>query len=290
MSANHAHGQVLTWGLLLNATFTVVEFLVGIATGSLALIADAAHNATDTLSLLIALAGEAVGKRRASKNRTYGYGRVTIMSAFINAMLLVAVSAYIFVEAYQRLQHPEPVAGGVVASVAVLGLIINGSIASLFAKEKSDLNLRAAYLHMLSDALASLGALVAGLLVLLTGSPLADPLISALIGLLVLRGAFEILYRTLNVFLEGVPEGVDTLKVAAAIETVPEVRGIHDLHIWALSSRDAALSCHIVLNVQTLEQAAPVVAEVKAQLEKHFGISHATIESELVHCEPEPNA
>lgn len=291
MSGNHEVpknlDRKLQIGLVLNTGFTLIEFIAGFLSGSLALISDAGHNLTDSLTLLISLIANKIAKREANTDHTYGYGRATILAALINGLILFLLAIYIFYEAFQRLQSPHPVEGGVVAVVAFIGLCINLGIALLFRSSKSDLNIRSAYINMLFDALASVGALIAGLLVMFTGMTIFDSLISIVIGIFLLRGSWSVVRDAVHVLLEGVPEGLDISKVKLAVIDTPNVKNVDDLHIWAISSHSAAMSCHIVIEKCTLEESMKAVREIKDMLKEKFHIEHATIETELVDCPPD---
>lgn len=273
-------------GLVLNTGFTIFEFGVGMFAGSLALVSDAAHNLTDSLALLISFSANKIAKREANSEHSYGYGRATILAALINATILIVLAFYIFYEAFLRIQHPEPVKGGLVAIVAFVGMIINGSIALLFRGNKADLNIRSAYLNMLFDTLASLGALIAGIVIVFTHQTIIDPIISIFIGIMLLFSAKNVVRDALHILLEGVPEGVDAEKVKEVIKNTPKVKAVDDLHIWAISSQYAALSCHVVIEDCDLEKSTKLVKQIKEELHQKFNIQHATIETELVECPP----
>ncbi len=291
MSENHSVPEKLDRklkiGLVLNTGFTIVEFIAGIMSGSLALISDAGHNLTDSLTLLISFLANKIAQRKANVDHTYGYGRATILAALINGLILFLLAIYIFYEAYQRLLTPHPVEGGVVVIVAFIGLCINLSIALLFRSEKKDLNIRSAYINMLFDALASVGALIAGVLILITGMSIFDSVISVVIGVFLLRGSWSVVKDAIHVLLEGAPEGLDMEKVKQIILDTPNVKNADDLHAWAISSHDAALSCHITIEKCTLEESIRVVKGIKEKLKNEFHIDHATIETELIDCPPE---
>lgn len=291
MSENHEVPEnldnKLKLGLVLNSGFTVVEFIAGTLSGSLALISDAGHNLTDSLTLLISYIANKIAKRKANVEHTYGYGRATILAALINGFILFLLAIYIFYEAYHRFQNPRPVEGGVVMIVAFIGICINTSIALLFRSNKNDLNIRSAYVNMLFDALASFGALLAGLLIILTKQPIFDSLISIIIGLFLLRGSWSVVRAAMHVLLEGVPEGIDVGKVKETIFKSQSVKNVDDLHIWALSSQQAALSCHVIIEDRGVEESTKIVKQIKEMLHDKFHIEHATIETELVECPPE---
>ncbi len=274
-------------GIVLNTGFTIFEFSIGIMSGSLALISDAGHNLTDSLSLLISYFGNRVAKKDANEEHTYGYGRATILTALLNAVILLSLSIFIFYEAYQRILNPEPVQGILVALVAFVGICVNGAIAFIFYKEQSDLNLKSAYINMLFDALASVGALIAGILIIFTKMTIFDPIASIIIGLFVLRAGWSVVRDAVHVLLEGVPSGVNMEKVKEAIiENNRLIKTVDDLHIWAISSQYAALSCHIVIEECDLGKSMQIVEEIKKTLKENFHIEHATIETELVECLP----
>lgn len=290
MSGNHSIpanlGNKLKLGLFLNTGFTIFEFTVGIFSGSLALTSDAGHNLTDSLSLLIAFFAQKIASREVNLNHSYGYGRATILAALLNGLILVLLAFYIFYEAWRRIMQTEPVQGDIVMAVAFVGILINGSIALLFRKNTGDLNIRGAYINMFYDTLASVGALLAGFLIIVTKLSVFDSLISILIGTLLLRSSWSVVREAMHVLLEGVPEGTDLAKVKTAILNVPKIKNVDDLHIWAISSHLAALSCHIVIEDCDLEESTRIVKSVKEGLRNTFNIEHATIETELTECPP----
>jgi len=271
----------LKLGFVLNTGFTVLEFVVGFFSGSLALISDAAHNLTDSLSLLVSFLATKVAKKGANSNKTFGYGRATVLAALINSLILLGLAVYIFIEAYQRFQDPQPVEGGLVVIVAIAGIAINGTIAYLFYKSRGDLNIRSAFLNMALDALASVGALVAGIVIMLTNSTFIDPLISVLIGCLLLYGGWSVIKSALHLLFEGVPEGTDIPAIQKSILAIPGVKAMDDLHIWALSTNSAALSCHLVIGDSSLKESIRLKEQVKTMLATTYHIDHATIEIEL---------
>lgn len=271
----------LKLGFILNSGFTILEFFIGIISGSLALVSDAAHNLTDSLSLLVSYFATKVAKRQASEDKTYGYGRATVLAAVINSLILLGLAVFIFSEAFKRFQDPQPVEGGLVMIVAFVGIVINGSIAYLFFKSRGDLNIRSAFLNMALDALASVGALVAGFIILLTGNTLADPIISVIIGCMLLYSGWSVIKTALHLLFEGVPEGTDIYAIREAVLAVPGVKSMDDLHIWALSTTSAAFSCHLVIDDCSLQESVLLKNNVKRMLSEKFSIEHATIEIEL---------
>jgi len=287
MSGAHSHkvpenlDSKLKLGLLLNTGFTVFEFALGFLSGSLALISDAAHNLTDSMSLAISYTANKIADRDGNVEKTYGYGRATILAALINTLILFGLAFYIFYEAYQRILYPEPVVGKLVAMVALVGIIINGSVAALFYKSRGDLNMKSAFLSMFFDMLASVGALIAGLIIMFTDLTIVDPLMSILIGLMLIMSAWGVGKEAIHILLDGVPEGIDVQKVKEAILNVSGVHALDDLHVWALSTRKAALSCHLVIQDCRLEEGVGLVSVVKKMLHDNFRIDHVTIETQL---------
>ncbi len=289
MSGTHESSNLdtkLKLGIFLNTLFTIFEFVVGLSSGSLALISDAGHNLTDSLTLLITFFAQKIAKREANADHSYGYGRATILAALLNGIILVLLGFYIFYEAYKRFMNPVAVEGQLVVIVAFVGMLINASVALLFRKDKDDLNIRSAYTNMFFDALASVGAMIAGFLIILTKMPIFDALISVLIGCLLLKSSWSVVRDAQHVLLEGVPEGIDTQKVKELILKKPLIKAVDDLHIWAISSRYAALSCHIVIDDCDLEKCPEIIKGIKKELKETFNIQHATIETELVECPP----
>lgn len=285
MSGKHDHSEApFGLGLVLNSSFTVFEFIVGIATGSLALIADATHNLTDSLTLVISYIAQRIGKKLPTRAKTYGYGRATIVAALLNAGILVAVAAFIAYEAIQRFSEPHPVEGAVVAGVAFVGILINGFIAWRFSKQKNDLNARSAYTNMLYDTLSSVGALIAGLVMIVTGWSGLDAIIGLLIAGMLLFATFKIIAEALHVLLEGVPPGTDLALIENKLSKIRQVKDIDDLHVWAISSEYIALSCHLIIDERDLKDSRHIVEEAKQMLTEQLGIGHSTIEIELKDC------
>lgn len=288
-SSNTGIDNKLKVGLFLNTGFTIFEFAVGIFSGSLALLSDAGHNLTDSLSLLIVFFAQKIAKREANVDHSYGYGRATILAAFVNGLILVLLALYIFYEAWGRIMQPEHVAGSLVAGVAFVGIVVNTSIALLFRKDQDSMHIKSAYINMFFDALASVGALLAGVLIILTKQTIFDSLISILIGILLLRSSWEVVRDAMHVLLEGVPSGINTKKVNGVILGNSLVKHVDDLHIWAISSQYAALSCHVVIEDCDLEKSTQLVKEIKQELQSKCNIEHATIETELKECPPDNN-
>lgn len=271
----------IKFGLVLNSLFTVIEFGFGIATGSLALVADATHNLTDTFTLTVSYIANRVAKREANDRKTFGYGRATILAALLNGTVMLAVAAFIVYEAIQRLGNPQPIEGGVVAAVAFVGILVNGSIAYVLSKHRKDLNMRSAFIDMTFDALSSLGAVIAGLVILLTGIEWIDSVVGLVIAGLLVYNTFKILREAVQILLEGTPVDVDIMAITQAINDTDKVQSVDDMHIWAIRSGYNALSCHIAIDESELKNSRIIVEAVKATLRQDYDIPHATIEVEL---------
>jgi cobalt-zinc-cadmium efflux system protein len=249
------------------------------------LLSDAGHNFTDALALLLAWFGFVLQSRPADENKTYGYQRAGVLSAFVNALTLVALSVWIFYESVLRLRNPEPVREGVMMAVAALGLVLNAGIMwALRVARRHDLNVRSAFVHMLGDALGS-AAIVAGAAVIrVTGWRQIDPALSILIGILIVWTAWDIIRESLNILLEGLPRGLHLHDVAAAMGATEGVLDVHDLHIWNLGSNTRALSCHVLIADVPLSASDAVLRRLNVMLAGRFQIDHTTVQFETVGC------
>ena len=271
-----------------NASFLVAEIAGGLAFGSLALLADAGHMASDVFGLGLALAAQHLSQRPASARHTYGLQRAEVIGALANAVILLVTVTWIAVEAVRRLQDPSGVEGGGLLLVASLGLAVNvGSAIALRRAGGTSLNLRGALLHMAADAVGSIGAIGAGLAVVLWGAQWFDPVASIAIAALVVWSALDLLRATVRVLLEGAPRGLDAGRVERALAEADSVEGVHHLHLWSLASDVPALSAHVVLEGDlSLHEAQARGDELKEMLRRRFGIDHATLELECHACEP----
>ncbi|MEI2696217.1 MAG: cation diffusion facilitator family transporter [Saprospiraceae bacterium] len=275
----------LKLGILLNTAFTIIQFAIGFISGSLAIISDAGHNLTDSLSLVISFFAQKISDRKSTPDKTFGYGRATIISALINSVILIALAIYIFYEAYTRFQHPQEVSGSLIALVSFIGILVNGGIALMFRNSTKDLNMRSAFLSMAFDTLASVGALVAGIIIYFTHFFIIDVIVSIIIGLMLLLSAWGVLKDALHILFEGTPRGLDFEKIKKDIfDAFPEITNVDDLHIWSISSNKTALSCHITIENSDINKSVEIVKEVKKILHDRFEIEHSTIEIELDPC------
>jgi len=245
----------LRQALLLTGIILVVELVGGILSGSLALMSDAGHVTTDVLALGLAWYAVEQTKRPADKARTFGYHRAGILAATVNGATLIVLVFVIAYEAVQRFAHPQPVQGGIVIVSALVGVAVNGYIASNFRGRGSNLNVRAAVLHAVGDMIASIGVIIAGAIILLTGWTFIDPIVSIFIAALIGWNAFRIVLETVNILLEGTPRGLDVMAVRNAITSVDGVLSAHDVHVWCISSEHTAMSCHVVVGEHPLAAA-----------------------------------
>lgn len=291
MSHHHQHHGTSVSRKLLIATvatglFVVIETIVGFRSNSLALVGDAVHNFTDALALVLALAAVRFERRPPTTSKSYGYHRASVLAAFINAGTLAAFTIYIFVEAFQRLRRPESVNSLAMLVTAVVALVLNAAITiSLRPDGEKDLNVRAAMLHMLGDAVSSGAIVVAGILIRSTGSALWDPAASILIGIGILWSSWGVLREAVNLLLEGTPSGIDPDEVTRSIAAIDGVFGVHHLHIWALAPSRPALSCHLMVGDVPVRSAQALLDQVNALLSHQFQIAHSTIQFEFANCE-----
>lgn len=284
MSHTHDHSasnNSLIFGIILNGAYTVVGFVFGLLTGSLALITDAIHNLTDNVTLGISYAANRIAARQANSRKTFGYGRATILAAVINASFLIGIALFIVNEAVQRLQNPIEVEGSIIAAVAFGGIVVNATVAYTLSKNRQDLNMRSAFIDQLFDTLSSLGAMLAGLIIMFTGIQFIDTVIALIVVVLLLYNTIKILKEAANILLEGVPDDVDINRIQAAITSIDKVNEVDDMHIWAIRSGYNALSCHVVIDEQELKSSRAIVETIKETLRNEHGIRHATIEIEL---------
>jgi cobalt-zinc-cadmium efflux system protein len=272
-------GAAFAIGIGLNAAFVVVEALFGYAGNSVALIADAGHNLSDVLALVVAWLADHLSRRAPSARFTYGLRGSSILAALFNAIVLLVAVGAIGWEAMLRLFNPEPVASTIVIVVAGIGIVVNGVTAWLFASGRdSDLNIRGAYLHMASDALVSAGVVAAGLVIAATGWMWLDPLTSLAVGVLIIAGTWGLLRDSVAMSLDAMPAGIDPDAVRRFLEARPGVTEMHDLHIWSMSTKEIALTCHLVIPGERPDDG--FLRELGHDLKHRFGIGHSTVQIE----------
>ncbi|HUN88499.1 MAG TPA: cation diffusion facilitator family transporter [Terriglobales bacterium] len=289
MSGHHHHHvdsiRVLRISLVLTLAYIGLLIVVGIRAHSLALLSEAGHNVSDFLALLLSLAALFIQRRPPSATKTFGYDRAGVLAAFLNALGLVAVAFFIFVEAGKRLYAPVAVHAREMIWVGVAGVVLNGIVAALlFAESRGDLNIRSAFLHMFGDTLSTAAVISGAWVILRTGQTWIDPALSFGIGALILWSSYGIVRETLNILLEGAPQGIDVSQVATAVAGVPGVNDVHDLHIWSIGSRTHALACHIAIADIPPSESETILREVKERLRVRFRINHTTIQFEHVTC------
>ena len=284
MSHGHSHqirnyNRAFAIGVMLNVIFVAIEAGYGVAAGALALIADAGHNLSDVLSLLIAWGAALLATKPATEKRTYGFRKVTIMASLASAILLLIALGGITWEAIGRLFDPKPVEGMTVVVVAAIGVVINTTTALLFISgQKHDLNIRGAFLHMAADAGVSFGVVVAGIIIVVTGWLLIDPLIGLFIVAVILVGTWSLLRDSMNLAIDSVPKGIDMAGIKRYLTSLENVSQIHDLHVWPMSTTEVALSVHLIIVDDSLDNS--LLPELQQQLHDRFSIDHSTIQVE----------
>lgn len=282
-SHDHSHaqtyGKAFAIGIGLNVAYVIVEVAYGLMIDSSALLADAGHNTSDVFSLVFAWFAMAIAQKRPDKKFTYGLRRSTILVSILNALLLFGAAGMIGWEAYQKILEPVEVAGTQMMIVAGIGILINAATALLFMKgQKEDLNIKGAFLHMAADAGVSLGVVISGLLIYVTGAMWIDPVTSFLILIVIVYGTWGLFIDSINLALDAVPKDIDFEEVKSFLEGHEEIESIHDLHIWAMSTTENVLSVHIVLKSGKTDE---FLKEIKEKLRDHFNIHHSTIQVEV---------
>jgi cobalt-zinc-cadmium efflux system protein len=281
---HHGHGppnynRAFIIGITLNIGFVIVEGLFSFLNNSLALLADAGHNLSDVLGLLLAFGASWLTRRRPTKRYTYGLRRSSILAGLLNASFLLVAMSAIAIEAIRRFSHPTPVSGKTVIGVALVGILINGVTAVMFMSGKErDLNIQAAFLHMTADALVSAGVALAGIAIVTTGWLWFDPVVSLIIVAVIVVGTWNLLRESVNLALDAVPEGIDPLAVRTYLSELPRVVEVHDLHIWAMSTTETALTAHLVM--LTGNPGDAFLSRIAMELHDKFGIEHTTIQVE----------
>ncbi len=283
---NHGTGKVLVYSTVATILFVLIEFGAGIQAHSLALLSDAGHNVTDALALLLALFGVYLQSKPADDIKTYGYHRGGVLAAFLNALTLIVFSFYLLYESYQRILKPEIVHESTMIIVAGLGILVNLGI--LIALKRSgdshDLNIRAAAVHMLGDALSSVAIVIGAVAIHYTGWLLIDPILSILIGVMIIWSAIDVTRESLNILLEGLPRGLELKSVTGAMRSVDGVVDVHDLHIWSLGSSAHALSCHVLIEDVPPSESDCILKSINCLLSDKFHIHHSTIQFEHARC------
>lgn len=283
---DHTHGankKVLLLSFIIITGYMVVEAIGGFLTNSLALLSDAGHMLSDSISLGIAMLAFMFGEKAASYSKTYGYKRFEILAAVLNGITLIGIALFIFYEAIERFTNPPEVATTGMLIISTIGLFVNILVAWIMMRgsdTKDNLNMRGAFLHVLSDMLGSVGAIVAALLIMFFGWGWADPLASVIVALLVVRSGYHVTKASIHVLMEGTPSNVDVQEIIQLIEQTDGIESIHDLHIWTITSGTNALSCHAVVNDQLkIAESEHILRKIEHNLQ-HKGIKHVTIQLE----------
>ncbi len=290
--ADHSHhrpmsvSSKLRLGIILTSFILVVEVVGGLLSNSLALLSDAGHVFADVIALSLSWYGVKQAERPASSRMTFGYHRVGVIIALFNGASILAIVGVIFYEAYHRWQQPPEVNGPIMLTAALVGLGVNVFIAFWLRKEQSsNLNVRSAFWHVLGDALASIGVIIGAVIIMLTGWLVVDPLISVLIGLIIMLAAWRILKEGLKVLLEATPHQVDITRMIDALKEIPGVKGVHDVHVWSISPELHAMSCHVLIHDQPMSQAAEIRTEIEKVLRRQFDIEHSALQMECRECD-----
>ncbi|NPV58799.1 MAG: cation transporter [Actinobacteria bacterium] len=291
MSSVHHHGfqpgRRLAAALAANTAFLVFEVVFGLVAGSMALLGDAGHNFSDSFALVLSLIAARAMTKPKTEGKTFGYHRMGIIVAFVNSLFVTGICFFLAYGAIRRFIDPVEVRGSVVIAVAGVGFLVNGSVALLLRAGRDDLNLRSAFLHLLTDALVSLGVVVSGVVVLLTGWAFVDPAITLGIALLIMVSAFQIMRESIHILMESVPLGVDYRDILSDISGTPGVAGVHDLHIWEIGSHLYSLSAHIVVEDTRVSELRETIAGLKEMLRRDHNVVHVTLEAETEACLPD---
>ena len=283
---DHTHGankKTLSIAFIIITVYMIVEVIGGILTNSLALLSDAGHMLSDAISLAIALIAFRLGEKVANDKKTFGYKRFEVLAAVINGVTLIAIALFIFYEAIQRFITPPEVASTGMLMISIVGLLVNIFVAWIMMRggdTKENLNLRAAYLHVISDMLGSVAAIVAAILIMIFNWGWADPLASVIVAILVFISGIKVTKSAIHVLMEGTPSNIDLNEIIKTIENTPGVKSIHDLHVWSITSGQNALSCHVVVDGNLkLQDCQKILQIIEHELE-HKGINHVTIQIE----------
>jgi cobalt-zinc-cadmium efflux system protein len=282
---NRKMKRVLQLSMALTAAYVVATFLFGLRAHSLALISEAGHNISDLLAILLSLAAVYFQSRPATDQKTFGYQRAGVLAAFVNALTLIVLAAWIAFSAIHRLYAPVTVQPRLMMYVAAAGVLMNGAIAGLLWKFSGDVNIRSVFLHMLGDTLSTAAVIAGGAAILFTGIMWIDPVLSLLIAGMIVWSSVTIVRETLNILLEGTPSAVSLANVRAAIGDIPGVLDVHDLHVWSLGSASHALASHVLIPEMPLSECTSILDAINCALRDRFHITHTTIQFEIRGCE-----
>lgn len=277
--------RALRYSLAATFAYVLITLFAGIRAHSLALLSESGHNVTDLLSLLLSWVAVFIQTRPPSATKTFGYHRAGVLAAFVNALTLVAIAIYIFYEAFMRISHPVAVHAGIMIWVALVGVVMNGTISWILYRAAHDVNIRSAFIHQFGDTLSTAAVILGGWIILWTGKTWVDPALSIGIAALILWSSFGIIRETLNILLEGAPQGLTAERITDSLTQVGGVRDVHDVHIWSIGSDTHALSCHVRIDDITLSESEIILRQVKNILTAKFHIMHTTIQFENGDCE-----
>jgi cobalt-zinc-cadmium efflux system protein len=283
----HRYGngeRSLTISLIIVVIFMLVEIVGGILSNSLALLGDAGHMFVDGFALALSLVALNLARRPATRTKTFGYFRAEIIAALANGAFLVGISVFILYEAYLRFQNPPPIKAPLMLAISIVGLIANVVMVLLLLRNHESINIRAAFWHVATDTLSSVGVIFAGLIIQFTGYSIADPIIAALISVIIFIGAIRLVGESVDILLEAVPKQIDINAVIQDIKRVPGVEDVHDIHIWTITSGVYALSTHLAIQDRAVSESARLMTEVNEKLENDFGIRHTTLQLECEQC------
>ena len=279
--------RVLQLSMLLTTLYIVGTFFFGLRAHSLALISEAGHNVSDLLAILLSFLAVFLQQQPANDRKTFGYQRAGVLAAFVNALTLIVLSAWIALEAIGRLHSPVAVQPRLMMIVAVFGVLMNGAVAGLLWRFSGDVNIRSVFLHMLGDTLSTAAVIAGGAGILWTGFTWIDPVLSMVIAAMILWSSAGIVRETLNILLEGTPRGLQLGEIRAAIQKIPGVLNVHDLHVWSLTSESHALSSHITIGDRPLAESRAILKDLNEALQHRFQIHHTTIQFEATQCTPD---
>ena len=281
---NRSLRRVLQLSMLLTTLYIVATFVFGIRAHSLALISEAGHNVSDLLAILLSFLAVFLQSQPANDRKTFGYQRAGVLAAFVNALTLIVLSAWIAFAAIGRLHSPVPVQPHLMMIVAVFGVLMNGTVAGLLWRFSGDVNIRSVFLHMLGDTLSTAAVIAGGAAILWTGLTWIDPVLSIIIAAMILWSSAGIVRETLNILLEGTPRKLNLADVRAAMQKIPGVLNVHDLHIWSLTSESHALASHITIGDRPLAESSAILKSLNEALQHRFQIHHTTIQFEAIQC------
>ena len=277
-ASEKTRGSVLGFAVLLTLTFSAVELIGGWFANSLALIGDAGHMLTDSMSLFFALIANRIAMKGADKVHSFGHGRVEVIAAFVNGLIMLGVVLWLFLEAFERIREPAAVSGFNVMTIALTGLIINVGVAWSLSRDRKNVNTRAALLHVMGDLMGSVAAIIAGAVIWLGGPAIVDPLLSMFVGALLLHATWTILRDSIRILLDSTPENTDYDAVGEYIRSVKDVEEVHDLHVWTISPGHDAVQCHVLIS--SYECWPRILHEIREGIKGRFGIDHVTVQPE----------